>query len=251
MILGNPRVKYMYNKILSGRDLATLADHISSKDIPVLKTSYENMIQNECIEALDESEEQFLKGMQTISLPVEQDKELEECMNKLEAVSVENFNQACKKIEIQIKSPYLDKLKTSIDERKKNKRQENQNLKSEKALNEMTNSLEETRKHMAEMEEQNRLKEEELRQNAENQRRLEEEMKNVKEASAEQRAEMKRLQDLNADMQRQQEKKNEDMRIFQEKLHNQEVEYMKRHTESILKLQADAAREKQEFALML
>jgi hypothetical protein len=47
----------MYNKILSGRDLATLADHISSKDIPVLKTSYENMIQNECIEALDESEE--------------------------------------------------------------------------------------------------------------------------------------------------------------------------------------------------
>jgi hypothetical protein len=46
----------MYNKTMSGKDLATLADDISKEDIPVLQTSYQNMCQNECLDALNESE---------------------------------------------------------------------------------------------------------------------------------------------------------------------------------------------------
>ena len=78
----------MYNKTMSGKDLATLADDISKEDIPVLQTSYQNMCQNECLDALNESETQFTQGLDTIKLPVEHDKELEEWMSKLEAVAI-------------------------------------------------------------------------------------------------------------------------------------------------------------------
>ena len=59
MMLDNPRVKVMFDKPLSGRNLADLADDISKEDIPVLKSAYINMCQNECLEALYESEMQF------------------------------------------------------------------------------------------------------------------------------------------------------------------------------------------------
>ena len=78
----------MYNKTMSGKDLATLANDISKEDIPVLQTSYQNMCQNECLDALNESETQFTQGLDTIKLPVEHDKELEEWMSKLEAVAI-------------------------------------------------------------------------------------------------------------------------------------------------------------------
>ena len=140
----------MYNKTMSGKDLATLADDISKEDIPVLQTSYQNMCQNECLDALNESETQFTQGLDTIKLPVEHDKEFEEWMSKLEAVAIENYNVRCDKIEI--KNDFLERLKTRIDDRKKNKRQENQNMRAEKALTEMADSIEKQKIHMAEIE---------------------------------------------------------------------------------------------------
>jgi hypothetical protein len=56
LMLDNPRVKKMFDKPLNGRNLADLADDISKEDIPVLKSAYINMCQNECLEALNESE---------------------------------------------------------------------------------------------------------------------------------------------------------------------------------------------------
>jgi len=41
---------------MSGKDLVILANDISKEDIPVLQTSYNNMCQNECLDALNESE---------------------------------------------------------------------------------------------------------------------------------------------------------------------------------------------------
>ncbi len=110
----------MYNKTLSGKDLATLADDISKEDIPVLQTSYQNMLQNECLDALNDSETQFSQGLQLIKLPIELDKNLEEQMNKLEAAAIAKFNASCEKNEI--KESYLNKLKTRIDDRKRGKR---------------------------------------------------------------------------------------------------------------------------------
>ena len=81
-------------------------------------------------------------------------------MSKLEAVAIENYNVRCVKIEI--KNDFLERLKTRIDDRKKNKRQENQNMRAEKALTEMTESLEQQKIHMAEIEEQNKLKDQQL-----------------------------------------------------------------------------------------
>ena len=78
----------MYNKTMSGKDIATLAYDISKEDIPVLQTSYQNMCQNECLDALNESETQFTQGLDTIKLPIEHDKELDEWMSKLEAVAI-------------------------------------------------------------------------------------------------------------------------------------------------------------------
>ena len=78
----------MINKTMSGNDLATLANDISKEDIPVLQTSYQNMCQNECLDALNESETQFTQGLDAIKLPIEHDKELEEWMSKLEAVAI-------------------------------------------------------------------------------------------------------------------------------------------------------------------
>ena len=56
MILGNPRIKMMGKLVMSGKNLATLANEISKEDIPVMQTSYQNMCQNECLDALNESE---------------------------------------------------------------------------------------------------------------------------------------------------------------------------------------------------
>jgi hypothetical protein len=42
----------MYGKNLSGRNLADLAEEISTKDVPVLKSAYTSMCDNECNEAL-------------------------------------------------------------------------------------------------------------------------------------------------------------------------------------------------------
>ena len=56
MILSNPRVKLLYNKVLSGENLADLADDISKEDILVIKTAYQNMCQNECLDAFNEAE---------------------------------------------------------------------------------------------------------------------------------------------------------------------------------------------------
>ena len=78
----------MYNKTMSGKDLATLANDISKENIPVLQNSYQNMCQNECLDALNESETQFTQGLDAIKLPIEHDKELEEQMSKLEAVAI-------------------------------------------------------------------------------------------------------------------------------------------------------------------
>jgi hypothetical protein len=38
---------------MSGKNLVDLAVDISTKDVPVIKTAYQNMCQNECIEALN------------------------------------------------------------------------------------------------------------------------------------------------------------------------------------------------------
>ena len=56
MILGDPRIKMMGKLVMSGKNLATLANEISKEDIPVMQTSYQNMCQNECLDALNESE---------------------------------------------------------------------------------------------------------------------------------------------------------------------------------------------------
>ena len=56
MILGNPRIKMMGKLVMSGKNLATLAYEISKEEIPVMQTSYQNMCQNECLDALNESE---------------------------------------------------------------------------------------------------------------------------------------------------------------------------------------------------
>lgn len=56
MMLENPKVKVMFDKPLSGRNLADLADDISKEDIPVLKSAYINMCQNECLEAMADAE---------------------------------------------------------------------------------------------------------------------------------------------------------------------------------------------------
>ena len=56
MILGDPRIKMMGKLVMSGKNLATLAIDISKEEIPVMQTSYQNMCQNECLDALNESE---------------------------------------------------------------------------------------------------------------------------------------------------------------------------------------------------
>ena len=74
--------------VMSGKNLATLAIDISKEEIPVMQTSYQNMCQNECLDALNESEAQFTQGLENIKLPNENEKELEEWMSKLEAEAV-------------------------------------------------------------------------------------------------------------------------------------------------------------------
>ena len=74
--------------VMSGKDLATLASDISKEEIPVLHTSYQNMCQNHCLDALNESEAQFTQGLENIKLPIENEKELEEGMSKVEAEAV-------------------------------------------------------------------------------------------------------------------------------------------------------------------
>ena len=56
MMLENPKVKVLFDRPLSGRNLADLADDISKEDIPVLKSAYINMCQNECLEAMADAE---------------------------------------------------------------------------------------------------------------------------------------------------------------------------------------------------
>jgi hypothetical protein len=63
----------MFGKPLNGANLADLAIQISSEDIPVLKSAYNNMCTNECLEAMAESDANFDAGMNTIELPVEND----------------------------------------------------------------------------------------------------------------------------------------------------------------------------------
>ena len=100
MILSNPRVKLLYNKILSGKNLVDLADDISKEDIPVIQTAYQNMCQNECLDASNEAESQFVKDLDLIKLPVDQDQELEVMMKESEDTAIEKFNERCYRIEI-------------------------------------------------------------------------------------------------------------------------------------------------------
>ncbi len=56
MILSNPRVKLLYNKVISGKNLVDLADDISKEGIPVIQTIFQKMCQNECLDAYNEAE---------------------------------------------------------------------------------------------------------------------------------------------------------------------------------------------------
>ena len=78
----------MYKKDMSGKNLVKLAEDISKEEVPVLKTTYQNFCQDECLDACNESEAQFTQSLDAIKLPIENDKELEEWMSKLEAEAV-------------------------------------------------------------------------------------------------------------------------------------------------------------------
>lgn len=126
----------MYGKNLSGRNLADLAEEISTKDVPVLKSAYTSMCDNECNEALQESEDQFKEGLDAIGLPIEQDEDLTNKMNLLEQDALKLFDDRCNGIETR--DEVKNKLKTRIDEHKALKLQSNTNIKAERAIQELT-----------------------------------------------------------------------------------------------------------------
>jgi hypothetical protein len=74
---------------------------------------------------MNEVESQFVKDLDLIKLPVNQDQELEDKMNKLEDAATEMFNKRCDRIEKDTLKTYLEKLKTRIGERKESKLMEN------------------------------------------------------------------------------------------------------------------------------
>ena len=115
---------------MNGSYLATFADDISRIDIPVVHSSLHNMLDNECKNASNDSETFFVKNLDTPKLPVENDKELEEWMSKFEATAIEYYNGRCAEISNDIKNEQLVKLKARIEDRKKNKRDENQRIKT-------------------------------------------------------------------------------------------------------------------------
>ena len=46
MILENPRIKFMKDIAMHGKDLANFAIYISKKEVPVLEDFYESMFKN-------------------------------------------------------------------------------------------------------------------------------------------------------------------------------------------------------------
>jgi hypothetical protein len=72
---------------------------------------------------MNEAESQFVKDLDLIKLPVDQDQELEDKMKKSEDAVTKMFNKRCDRIEKDTLETYLKKLKTRIDERKVSKQQ--------------------------------------------------------------------------------------------------------------------------------
>lgn len=163
MILSSPRVKMLYNKVLSGQNLIDLADNISKADIPVIQSAYHNMCKNECIEALNEALSQFVMNLDKIQLPVDQDQELEDKIKKLEKAAKEKFNERCNCDQTEMRKTFLEELKIRIAETKERKVQENRNIRSEIALREMTESIEEQKRFIESLHQENLLKEKELK----------------------------------------------------------------------------------------
>lgn len=62
MILANPAVKILFQKALSGRNLADLAEELLKQKIPVLKSVFVAIRQKELFEDLSVTETQNNKG---------------------------------------------------------------------------------------------------------------------------------------------------------------------------------------------
>ena len=58
-ILENPAVKVLFNKTLSGRNLADFAEELLKCKIPVIKSAYVNIRQKESFEDLNVSNTQY------------------------------------------------------------------------------------------------------------------------------------------------------------------------------------------------
>lgn len=54
MVLSEPKLKMLFGEPLSGRRLAEYAVEISSKEIPVIKSAWDNICQRECEEVINE-----------------------------------------------------------------------------------------------------------------------------------------------------------------------------------------------------
>lgn len=88
---------------------------------------------------------------------------MEDKIKKLEKAAKEKFNECCSCDQTEMRETFLEELKTRIAETKERKVQENRNIRSEIALREMTESIEEQKSFIESLHLENMLKEEELK----------------------------------------------------------------------------------------